>query len=88
MYVELHSASAFSFLDAASAPEELVDRCAAAEMPAMALIDRDGVYGAPRFHLAAKKAGVKVHIGSEVSCSWFPVSRKNQVSAEKRETRN
>jgi len=87
-YIELHSASAFSFLDGASAPEELVDRCAAAEMPAMALLDRDGVYGAPRFHLAAKKAGVKAHIGAEVSCSSFPVSRKNRVSTEKQETRN
>jgi len=87
-YVELHAASAFSFLEGASAPEELVDRCVAVEMPAMVLLDRDGVYGAPRFHLAAKKAGVKAHIGSEVSCFWFPVSRKNQAFAEKRETRN
>ncbi len=67
MYVELHSASAFSFLEGASVPEDLVDRCAAAEMPAMALLDRDGVYGAPRFHLAAKKAGVKAHIGAEIT---------------------
>jgi len=88
MYVELHSASAFSFLEGASLPEELVDKCAAAEMPAMALLDRDGVYGAPRFHLAAKRVGVKAHIGAEVSCFSFPVPRKNQVSAEKRETRN
>ena len=87
-YVELHSASAFSFLEGASVPEELVDTCAAAEMPAMALLDRDGVYGAPRFHLAAKKAGVKAHIGAEVSCCAFLVSRKNRVSAEKQETRN
>jgi len=69
MYIELHSASAFSFLDGASAPEELVDRCAAAGMPSMALLDRDGVYGAPRFHLAAKKTGVKAHIGAELACS-------------------
>jgi len=87
-YIELHSASAFSFLEGASVPEELVDRCVAAEMPAMALLDRDSVYGAPRFHLAAKKAGVKAHIGTEVSCSSFPVSRKNLISAEKLETRN
>jgi error-prone DNA polymerase len=87
-YVELHAASAFSFLEGASVPEELLDRCVAAEMPAMALLDRDGVYGAARFHLAAKKAGVKAHIGAEVSCFSFLVSRKNQVSAEKRGTRN
>ena len=36
-------------------------------MPAMALLDRDGVYGAPRFHMAAKKAKIKAHIGAEVT---------------------
>src|SRR5207249_10578155 len=41
--------------------------CAELGMPAMALLDRDGVYGAPRFHLAAEKAKVKAHIGSEVT---------------------
>jgi len=74
MYIELHSASAFSFLEGASVPEELVDKCAATEMPAMALLDRDGVYGAPRFHLAAKKTGVKAHIGAEISTSHPPRS--------------
>src|SRR5574341_752340 len=72
MYIELHARSAFSFLEGAALPEELVDACAAAGMPAMALADRDGVYGSPRFHLAAKKAGVRAHIGSEVTLkeSW------------------
>src|SRR5256885_8631248 len=36
-------------------------------MPAIALLDRDGVYGSPRFHLAAKKAGIRAHIGAEVT---------------------
>src|SRR5213076_420697 len=67
MYVELHARSVFSFLDGASSPEELVALCAELNIPAMALLDRDGVYGAPRFHMAAKKAGVKAHIGAEVS---------------------
>src|SRR2546422_5115101 len=58
-YVELHARSAFSFLEGASVPEELIAACLALEMPAMALLDRDGVYGAPRFHLAAKKNGIK-----------------------------
>lgn len=40
-------------------------------MPAMALLDRNGVYGAPRFHMAAKKAGIKAHIGAEVACDIF-----------------
>jgi len=69
MYVELHSRSAFSFLEGASIPEELIAVCANLGMPAMALLDRDGVYGSPRFHLAAKKAGIKAHIGTEVTCT-------------------
>src|ERR1700689_341350 len=69
MYIELHSRSAFSFLEGASIPEELIAVCANLGMPAMALLDRDGVYGSPRFHLAAKKAGIKAHIGAEVTCA-------------------
>src|SRR5881392_2311663 len=67
MYIELHSSSAFSFLDGASLPEALVERAAALGYPALALLDRDGVYGAPRFHLAAKKAGLKAIIGAELT---------------------
>ncbi|MGA8539704.1 MAG: error-prone DNA polymerase [Terriglobales bacterium] len=69
MYLELHSRSAFSFLEGASLPEELIAVCANLQMPAMALLDRDGVYGSPRFHLAAKKAAIKAHIGAEVTCA-------------------
>ncbi len=68
MYVEFHSRSAFSFLEGASIPEKLIAVCANLGMPAMALLDRDGVYGSPRFHLAAKKAKIKAHIGTEVTC--------------------
>ncbi len=67
MYIELHSRSAFSFLEGSSPPEALAATCAQLGMPAMALLDRDGVYGAARFHLAAKKLGVKAHIGTEVA---------------------
>jgi len=67
MYVELHAASAFSFLDGASLPEALIDRAAALGYPALALLDRDGVYGAPRFHLAARRAGIKAIIGAELT---------------------
>jgi len=69
MYIELHARSAFSFLEGASLPEELVSTCAQLGMPAMALLDTDGVYGAPRFHLAAQKAKIKAHIGAEMSFS-------------------
>src|SRR5947209_18249433 len=67
MYIELHARSAFSFLEGSSLPEELVGVCQHFNMPAMALLDSNGVYGAPRFHLAANKIGVKAHIGAEVT---------------------
>src|SRR6266700_4948371 len=69
MYAELHARSAFSFLEGASLPEELVGVGAHLGLPAMALLDTDGVYGAPRFHLAAKKIGFRAHIGAEVTCN-------------------
>ena len=65
-YVELHACSAFSFLDGASAPEDLVQRAAELELPAIALVDRSGVYGAPRFHKAAREAGIRGLVGAEV----------------------
>src|SRR5208282_5417422 len=71
MYIELHARSAFSFLEGASLPEELAAVCAQLGMPAMALLDTDGVYGAPRFHLAANKAKIKAHIGAEVTANFF-----------------
>jgi error-prone DNA polymerase len=65
-YVELHARSAFSFLRGASFPEELVETVAHLNMPALALCDRAGVYGAPRFFAAAKKHGVRAIIGAEL----------------------
>jgi error-prone DNA polymerase len=67
MYVELHARSAFSFLEGASLPELLMARCAQLDMPAMALLDRNGLYGAPRFHIAAQRAGTRAHIGAEIA---------------------
>src|SRR4029079_18252872 len=67
MYIELHAASAFSFLQGASLPEALVERAAALGYPAIALLDADGVYGAPRFHKAATQAGLKAIIGVELT---------------------
>ncbi len=82
MFVELHARSAFSFLEGASLPEELAAGCAELGMPTMAVLDRNGVYGTPRFHLAAKKVGVKAHIGAEVAVSTF----KFQPSVSRLET--
>ncbi|HLI77193.1 MAG TPA: PHP domain-containing protein, partial [Acidobacteriaceae bacterium] len=67
MYVELHARSAFSFLEGASLPELLMSRCAELAMPAMALLDRNGLYGAARFHIAAQRAGTRAHIGAEIA---------------------
>ena len=59
-WAELRCASAFSFLEGASEPETLVERAAELGLPAVALVDRNGVSGAPRFFKAAKAAGLKV----------------------------
>ena len=67
MYIELHASSAFSFLDGASLPETLIERAASLGAPALALLDRDGVYGIPRFHQAARRAGLKAIVGAELT---------------------
>jgi error-prone DNA polymerase len=67
VYVELHAASAFSFLRASSLPEDLVARAAELGYPSLALVDRDGVSGAPRFFKAAKAAGIRPIVGAELS---------------------
>ena len=54
-YVELHACSAFSFLRGGSFPEQLAETAAELQMPAMALLDRNGVYGAQRFSVAARE---------------------------------
>jgi error-prone DNA polymerase len=65
-YVELHARSAFSFLEGASLPEALIAACKERGMSAIAILDRHGVYGAARFHMAAKQHKIKAHIGAEV----------------------
>src|ERR1044072_6091986 len=84
-YIELHARSAFSFLRGAATPEELVAVCAELNMPAMALLDNDGVYGAARFHLAAQKVGkVKAHIGAEITVS----TSRTEISNSKFQIQN
>jgi len=67
MFVELHAQSAFTFLEGAEQPETLVGEAARLGMPALALVDRDGIYGAARFHRAAEHAGLRALIGSELT---------------------
>ena len=66
-YVELHAASAFSFLAGASQPEAIAEHAAQFDMPAIALADRNGLYGTARFHTAAQRCGVRAHIGAEIA---------------------
>ena len=67
MYIELKTSSAFSFLEGASLPEELAREAARLEYPAVALLDRDGVYGAPRFYKACREVGVRPLVGARIS---------------------
>jgi len=70
-YIELHASSAFSFLAGASQPEALAERAQQLEMHAIALSDRNGIYGAARFHTMATKCGLKAHIGAEIAVSSY-----------------
>ena len=86
MYVELHAASAFSFLQGASLPEALVDRAADLGYSALALLDRDGVYGAPRFHKAALRAGIRPIIGAELTIGAGGAGGAGEAGEAGRET--
>jgi len=66
MYAELHCHSNFSFLDGASHPGELARRAGELELPALAITDTGGVYGAVRFHRACREAGVHPVIGTSL----------------------
>ncbi len=68
-YIELRTRSAFSFLEACGNPEDLVEAAAALDYPALALGDRDSVSGAPRFHRAARAAGLRALVGAEIAVS-------------------
>jgi error-prone DNA polymerase len=80
-YIELHTCSAFSFLRGGSFPEQLAEVAAELKMPGMALLDRNGVYGAQRFSVAAREHGVRPIIGCELSMedgSILPVLVENR----------
>jgi len=81
-YIELHACSAFSFLRGASFPEQLAETAAELAMPAMALLDRNGVYGAQRFSVAAREQNIRPIIGCELSMedgSILPVLVENRT---------
>ena len=66
-YIELHAASAFSFLRGAALPEQLAAAAAKLALPALALLDRDGVYSAPRFYAAANEEKLRPLVGAEIT---------------------
>jgi len=65
-YAELHCHTHFSFLDGASAPDDLAERAAELGLAGLAVTDHNGLYGAIRFTSAAEAAGVHPVIGIEV----------------------
>ena len=81
-YIELHASSAFSFLRGGSFPEQSAEVAAELKIPAVALLDRNGVYGAQRFSVAAREHGVRPIIGTELSMedgSILPVLVENRT---------
>src|SRR5438270_13630480 len=86
-YVESHARSAFSFLEGAVHPDVLAFGCNQLDIPAMALLDRNGVYGAPFFHQTMKANGLKAHVGAEISINgplfanapYLPLLAENQA---------
>ncbi|HWO42841.1 MAG TPA: PHP domain-containing protein, partial [Candidatus Eisenbacteria bacterium] len=66
-YVPLWCKSNFSFLEGASHPDELVEETYRLGLPALALTDRNGVYGVVRAHVKARELGVKLIVGSEIT---------------------
>lgn len=81
-YVELHARSAFSFLRGASTPEQLAETAAAVGLPALALCDRNGVYGAARLFGKANEVGIKAIVGAELEMednSILPVLVESRI---------
>jgi error-prone DNA polymerase len=81
-YVELRTHSAFSFLEGATAPEELAESAAALGYDAIALGDRDGVYGAPRFYHAAGQYGLRAIVGAELTLDDSSFGLRPDTNAE------
>src|SRR6202050_1446703 len=81
-FVDFHTRSAFSFLEAASLPEDLIQKAADLGHTAMSLMDRDNLSGAPRFYMAAKKIGAKAHLGAEITGAdghLYPLLAENRT---------
>ncbi|RBO88804.1 error-prone DNA polymerase [Nocardia puris] len=84
-YAELHAHSAYSFLDGACQPEELVEEAVRLGLEAIALTDHDGFYGTVRFAEAAKEWGMPTVFGAELSLGEG-VSGERKAGAQSRFT--
>src|SRR5437660_28008 len=82
-YVELHCHSNYSFLEGASHPEELVARARDLEMPALAITDRNGFYGAVKFFGAAQRAGIQPIVGTELTIDDGTTTPKDRVDYDR-----
>src|SRR3989449_88829 len=82
-YAELHCHSNYSFLEGASHPDELVARARDLEMPALAITDRNGFYGAVKFFGAAQRAGVQPIIGTELTIDDGTTPPKDRVDYDR-----
>src|SRR3978361_992552 len=70
-FVHLHVASGYSLRHGASAPRILAERAAEHGMTALALTDRDGVYGAVRFAKACRDVGIRPVLGVDLAVAPF-----------------
>ena len=84
-YAELHCHSAFSFLDGASTPEQLVAEAVRLGLNALAITDHDGLYGIVRFNEAAREAGLRTLFGAELTLGPGPVGEHLLVLARGQE---
>jgi error-prone DNA polymerase len=75
-YIELRTRSAFSFLEGSALPEDLADCAAELGYPALAMGDRDGLYGTPRFYHAAERAGIRAIVGAELTLDLSSLSNR------------
>ena len=66
-FVHLDVRSFFSLKEGAFSPEDLARRAAELGMPAVALADRDGLYGAARFVAACERHGMKPILGATLT---------------------
>jgi len=82
-YVELHCHSNYSFLEGASHPDELVARARDLEMPALAITDRNGFYGAVKFFGAAHRAGIQPIVGAELTIDDGTAPPKDRVDYDR-----